>query len=417
MPEKGFRMQRTPRSVKGKGDGEKSIKGKSDTDSNVCMCSEKLQTPVVAGTGVRAASFSDVNASMACSVVAAIKHVIAPVCRWRGSDVDDIRVEGNKLNTYVAKASQTSDDTKAKLIEQHSVFGRNWKVVIGPPVCRDFGSLVEETVLYEKLQEHLMRDGMCLLNLHSAVSAIIHHGDYFVVVDCGTRDSSGLATNIGMPVAVFNTCLDDLMLHVRNLKKSLEAQWFGISSISVKAGQVDPDMEDGATVFTDSDVAAELSSSVRGTFPSDAFECHDATGEVVEVVSGKVAGEHVNLKNIQVAAEPEDCTSIRVENSVRGSFHQGNDRFKYAGLQCMAIGLVGIAKHTVGSVFSWRSEDLDNVVVLGDRLYTSLRDNNKITGSSELLCVSDLPKWSFIDGQQFEFEYGDFVTGVVGRCG
>lgn len=225
-----------------------------------------------------------------------------------------------------------------------------------------------------------------------------------MVVDCGTRDASGLATNIGTPVAVFNTCLDDLMLHIRNPKESLEAQWFSISSISVKAGQVDPDMEDGATVFTDNDVAAELSSSVRGTFPSDAFECLDATGEVVEVLSGKVAGEHVNLENIQIAAEPEDCTSTRVENSVRGSFHQGNGRFKCMCLQCMAIGLVGIVKHTVGSVFSWHSNDLDNGVVLVDRLYTSLCDNNMITGSSELLSVSDLPKWSFIDGQQFEFE-------------
>lgn len=58
---------------------------------------------------------------------------------------------------------------------------------------------------------------MCLLNLHSAVSVIIHHKDYFVIVDFGTRDAFGLASDIGTSVAVFNTSLNDLMVHIRNL--------------------------------------------------------------------------------------------------------------------------------------------------------------------------------------------------------
>ena len=44
----------------------------------------------------------DMNASIACSVVAAIKHVIAPVCTWQDTDDDDdndigLRVEGSRL--------------------------------------------------------------------------------------------------------------------------------------------------------------------------------------------------------------------------------------------------------------------------------------------------------------------------------
>ncbi|XP_042275301.1 uncharacterized protein LOC121902129 isoform X1 [Thunnus maccoyii] len=106
-------------------------------------------------------------------------------------------------------------------------------------------------------------------------------------------------------------------------------------------------------------------------------------------------------------------TSIHVQHSVTGSFHQGSNLFKYAGLQCMAVSLVSLAKHAVDSVFAWQAKDLDRVVVLGDRLYTSLRDNNKISGSSKLLCVPDLPKHSVIDGHNFEFQYGDYVSGDV----
>ncbi|XP_044208894.1 uncharacterized protein LOC122983167 [Thunnus albacares] len=106
-------------------------------------------------------------------------------------------------------------------------------------------------------------------------------------------------------------------------------------------------------------------------------------------------------------------TSSHVQHSVTGSYHQGSNRFKYGGFQCMAVGLVSLAKHAVDSVFAWQVKDLDRVVVLGDQLYTSLRDNKKISGSSKFLCVPDLPKHSVIDGHNFEFRYGDYVSGDV----
>ncbi|XP_042269742.1 uncharacterized protein LOC121898666 isoform X1 [Thunnus maccoyii] len=106
-------------------------------------------------------------------------------------------------------------------------------------------------------------------------------------------------------------------------------------------------------------------------------------------------------------------TSSHVQHSVTGSYHQGSNRFKYGGFQCMAVGLVSLAKHAVDSVFAWQVKDLDRVVVLGDQLYTSLRDNKKISGSSKFLCVPDLPKHWVIDGHNFEFRYGDYVSGDV----
>ncbi|KAI4800561.1 hypothetical protein KUCAC02_009626, partial [Chaenocephalus aceratus] len=72
----------------------------------------------------------------------------------------------------------------------------------------------------------------------------------------------------------------------------------------------------------------------------------------------------------------------------------------------------GKAKHTVDSVFTWRSVHLDKVV-LGDDLYTSLRDQQGISGGYKLLSVPDLPKETIIDGQRLQFECSDFVSGDV----
>ncbi|XP_053179094.1 uncharacterized protein LOC128362380 [Scomber japonicus] len=114
-----------------------------------------------------------------------------------------------------------------------------------------------------------------------------------------------------------------------------------------------------------------------------------------------------------VPTDHDDCTSAKVK-WVRGSFHQGNGRFKYPGRQCMAIALASLAKHTVSSVFSWRRRDLDHVLHLGDDLYAFLRENNRIGGTSEFLCVPELPGQHVFDGQQFTFDYGsDYVSGVV----
>ncbi|XP_073323359.1 uncharacterized protein [Pagrus major] len=301
---------------------------------------------------------------MACGVAAVMKHVISPVCTWKGTDIDSIGVEGGKLASYIeARQKSGAKQELCKLIEQHNVFGRQWQVAIPPPARSDFNWLEEDTVMYEKLQEHLFNHGTCLLNLGGAVSAIVLHNEYFVVVDCGTRDASGMASSIGTSVAVFNTCLNDLMLHISHLKESLGAKWYAVHGISVVLCPVDGDRESGILF----------------------------AGETVDV---------------DVAAEIE-------VSSIRGTFHQGDDRFQHGGLQCMAVSLVALAKHSIDSVFSWQSGDLDKVVELGDELYTSLRESNSISGRSELLCVPDLPKESIIDGQKFQFEYVDYVSGDV----
>ncbi|XP_026187397.1 uncharacterized protein LOC113145179 [Mastacembelus armatus] len=98
-------------------------------------------------------------------------------------------------------------------------------------------------------------------------------------------------------------------------------------------------------------------------------------------------------------------------SSDKGS--KGANFLMYNGVQCMAIGLVGLAKHTVSSVFSWKQYDLDKVLILGDELYAGLVDAGKITESNGYLSVSNLPKNQVIDGQQFDFDYRNCVRGDV----
>ncbi|XP_023202486.1 uncharacterized protein LOC111611089 [Xiphophorus maculatus] len=328
-----------------------------------CRCSTGLPPSLVAGTFF-GTNHSSSDTIMSCSVVAAIKHHISPVCTWKTSDVDEVGVEGRKLAEYVARErpNRGPKPELCKLVEDLTIFGRKWKVVTGNIVFGTFGFEQEEE-LYEILNKYLLRDGMCIFSLHGATSLIIQHGLYFVVVDFGTRNSQGLASQFGTSVVVFNTCLNDLMIHLLNLRESLNATEYGIFAISVQE------------MYSNVETCAAVTADRQAT---DA--CHSASSHVA---------------------------------SLSGSFHQGDVKFKYAGVQCTAISAVALTKHTLDSVFSWNADILDDVVVLGDQLYTFLRDNNLISGGSQLLSVPDLPKKMHVDGQSFEYAYGDYVAGAI----
>ncbi|KAK7909358.1 hypothetical protein WMY93_014042 [Mugilogobius chulae] len=103
-----------------------------------------------------------------------------------------------------------------------------------------------------------------------------------------------------------------------------------------------------------------------------------------------------------------------VPRNIRGSFHQVNGPFKYPGLQCMAVALVSLAKHSLCKVTSWQRKDLDRSLILGDELYAYCRENKKITKGSNLLLVPNLPKEWVVEGKTFNFNYGPCVSGVIG---
>ena len=130
--------------------------------------------------------------------------------------------------------------------------------------------------------------------------------------------------------------------------------------------------------------------------------------------------------------------------NVQGTFHQGDSIHDFPGFQCMAISSVALAKHTVQSAFTWQSTDLDQILITGDRVYGSLRDpvvggtsevlslfdfpelsassSERVPSSSEYgdvhgesgyLSIPDLPQQSTIEGKDFQFEFGDVVSGDV----
>ena len=115
---------------------------------------------------------------------------------------------------------------------------------------------------------------MCLLDLCGVVSVIIYHHNYFVAVACGTHDKAGLMSKTGMPVLVFNTCLYDLMLHIKALRKCVETQRYGICSLSVKALEVGGDLQSDHNItfglVDEDDSFAGLAAA------HDVFQCNDA---------------------------------------------------------------------------------------------------------------------------------------------
>ena len=299
----------------GVGRTPRSNTGKCDANPISCSCAEAPPRAYVPGTCVRTPPVSsDTLTSLACGVAAVMRHVISPVCAWKGKDIDSIGAEGGKLASDIGEAKQNGGAKwLCELVEEQNVFGRQWQVASPPPAHSDFKLLEGDTVMFEKLQEHLLMHGACLLDLGGAVNAIIDHNDHLVVVDCGVRDASGMASSIGISVVVLNTCLGDLMLHIIQLKESLDPKWYSVHGISVMPYPPDND-RDSATLF---------------------------------------AGETVY---VGIAAKIGDSISVRPETSVssiRGTFHQGDARFLYGGLQCMAVSLVALAKHSINSVFSW----------------------------------------------------------------
>ncbi|XP_034554742.1 uncharacterized protein LOC117823617 [Notolabrus celidotus] len=206
---------------------QRPVKGQS-VAAPVCMCSEQLPPPLVSGSSF-VGQYSDVNTLLTCSAVAAIKHTIAPVCTWRRRDIDEVRSEGTKLVEFLVEESKkvpAGERELCTLIEKHTVFGGKWSVDIGRPEYFVVKPPGEDTLVSEKLQDLLLRDGMCLFGVDGLATAVIQHKDYIVVVDCSTRDASGSDPSCSRSVAVFNTCLNDLMFHIRGLQKSFNAQTY-----------------------------------------------------------------------------------------------------------------------------------------------------------------------------------------------
>jgi len=211
------------------------------------------------------------------------------------------------------------------------------------------------------------------MTINGDMCTIMRHNDFYVVVDCNVRNACGLGSDIGTSVLVFNTNWQDLVFHMDNLMTSLIAEKFSICGINIDI----------------------ISSDIQS------FDISEVLGECT-------------VKDTEQSL-PSTSNETGSVHCIRGSFHQADEQFQWGGKQCVAVSLAAMAKHSVRSVFSWGKKDLDNVVIDGDSLYTSLRQNGSISDPTEhkLLCIQDLPQQYSFNSNGFQFEYGDFVSGFV----
>ncbi|XP_072554172.1 uncharacterized protein [Paramormyrops kingsleyae] len=119
--------------------------------------------------------------------------------------------------------------------------------------------------------------------------------------------------------------------------------------------------------------------------------------------------QHVNPVTISVSHFPQAPT-------VRGSFHQGDRRFGInSNKQCVANSLMAILMCKIKNVLSWSVTDLDQVLLNGDNLYSTIRDAGRIRDASGYLFVRDLPTEYTLNGVTFEIKYhNDMFVGLFG---
>uniref|UniRef100_A0A9J8ADG0 ATP-dependent DNA helicase n=1 Tax=Cyprinus carpio carpio TaxID=630221 RepID=A0A9J8ADG0_CYPCA len=367
MPKlKRFRMRREPLNNKSKADV---------SNCDACVCPDVVGIVAANEVRLKSAEVTEEFEGVACSVVSVVKHKIHNVCTWQKSDIQDIRSEGSKLvNDMTSCKNKTESYGDCRFSQwfggQYDIFSKTCKVSIEQSLNG------EKNDLYEKLQEILFSYESCLVNIKGDTCAVVRHNDFYVVVDCNVRNACGLGSDIGTAVVVFNTNWQDLFLHIDNLMTSLNAGNFSICGINVNLMSSD----------------------------TPRFVYKDTLGE----------------KSVCTANETEEISASTLKlresiSSIRGSFHQGDRKFKWPGKQCVAISLAAIAMHSVHSVFSWESKDLDNVVNTGDSLYSSLRQSGSISDPTgkNLLSIQDLPKEYVLGTNAFKFAYADFVSGHV----
>ncbi|XP_072572246.1 uncharacterized protein [Paramormyrops kingsleyae] len=120
--------------------------------------------------------------------------------------------------------------------------------------------------------------------------------------------------------------------------------------------------------------------------------------------------QHVNPVTVPVSPHfPQAPT-------VRGSFHQGDRRFGInSNKQCVANSLIAIVTCKIKNVLTWSVTDIDQVLLNGDDLYSTIRDAGKIRDASGYLFVRDLPTEYSLNGDTFQINYhNDMFVGLFG---
>ncbi len=101
---------------------------------------------------------------------------------------------------------------------------------------------------------------------------------------------------------------------------------------------------------------------------------------------------------------------------IRGSFHQGDERFgsnRYK--QCTTNSVTAIMTHVSKSILTWTTEDIDYILVCGDRLYTFMKQQDMISDAngSGYIFVHELPREVVFRNKKCSLEYFNTYTGDI----
>ncbi|XP_041634460.1 uncharacterized protein LOC121503918 [Cheilinus undulatus] len=104
---------------------------------------------------------------------------------------------------------------------------------------------------------------------------------------------------------------------------------------------------------------------------------------------------------------------------LQGSFSQLHHRFgANAGKQCVANSLAAVMMNKLKSITTWSDDrgnnDIDTVLIEGNKLYSSLKDGGHIGGRSGYLLIDELPNSYVMKDAHFEIKYGPSFCGMVG---
>ena len=124
--------------------------------------------------------------------------------------------------------------------------------------------------------------------------------------------------------------------------------------------------------------------------------------------------------NVDEHSENESCFySVSNNNSpnliCRGTFHQGcHDSFHYPGQQCSAIALAAIFYSTITSVDTWKSTNVDEILLLGDKIhFYQLCHLKKDPNGDQKLTLDEVPNGLTMLNHTFSNEGREIVAGSL----
>ncbi|XP_049319588.1 uncharacterized protein LOC125781000 [Astyanax mexicanus] len=128
--------------------------------------------------------------------------------------------------------------------------------------------------------------------------------------------------------------------------------------------------------------------------------------------SGSKCPENVGI--IQTSSSV--CVLSPQRLTVSGSFNQQHPQFgRNSNKQCVANSVTAILMSKLKNVLTWTATDVDNVLLNGDKLYSSIRDAGRIHDDSGYLFIRDLPTEYTLNGHRFALNCSDdMFVGLFG---